>query len=83
LVKICQDLLQDGTPSNINLSRQHYVSSEHSWGTRKKIFLNEDEGKEKDEVDEEYRFNEMKRMGMHTSRKIAMEHDMLCSDFWQ
>jgi hypothetical protein len=83
LVKTCQDLLEDGTPSNTNLSRHHYASSQYSWETRKKIFPNEDEGKEMDEADEEYRFNEMKRMGMHTSRKIAMERDMLCSDFWQ
>ena len=81
-VETSRDLFLDSVPSNMNPSNHHYVSSEYSWGTRKKIFPNEDEGVEKDEADEEYRLNEMKRMGMHRSRKIAMEHDMLYSDFW-
>jgi curved DNA-binding protein CbpA len=83
-VETSRDLFLASIPSNMNPSNHHYVSSEYSWGTRKKIFPSEgeDEGKEKDEADEEYRFNERKRMGMHRSRKIAMEHDMLCSDFW-
>ena len=85
-VETSRDLFLASIPSNLNPSNHHYVSSGYSWGTRKKMLPNEDEdedeGKEEDEADEEYRFNESKKMGMHSSRKIAMEHDMMYSDFW-
>ena len=81
-VETSLDLFLASNPSNMNPSNHQYVSSGYSWGTRKKIFPNEDECKDKDDADEEYRFNEKKRMGMHSSRKIAMEHDMIYSDFW-
>jgi hypothetical protein len=85
-VETSLDLFLASIPSNMNPSNHHYVSSGNSWGTRKKIFPNEDEDedecKEKNDADEEYRFNETKRMGMHSSRKIAMEYDMMYSDFW-
>jgi hypothetical protein len=83
LAATSQDLCQQPIPSNVNLSLNHYVTSRY----RRERFIqhegdSEDQNEDKEDGDDEYRMNEMKRMEKRLTRKIAWESSLLYSDVW-